>query len=185
MLRIKPRHAHADAAARFVAGLGIDELLVMRVVHPKRDERCLLALSTAVNEDLHHIAAIQHELAERIRLLRVALLDPSVVLRDWQHLTRPHRHHAKSRLQEMGIHQPRDLIHRGFEHFLAERFAGLVERADAGGDVRRVVAVENAKGCLARSICCDERRGGKCVEEVAAVHGSDAFQPIFNCVASC
>jgi hypothetical protein len=69
MLRVKLRHAHADAAARFVAGLRIDELLVMRVVHAQRDEGRLSLGAAAVDEDLHHIAAIQHELAEGVRLL--------------------------------------------------------------------------------------------------------------------
>jgi hypothetical protein len=105
MLRVKLRHAHADAAARFVAGLRIDELLVMRVVHAQRDERRLSLGAAAVDEDLHHIAAIQHELAEGVRLLRVALFDPRIVFRQRQHLARPHRHHAKSRLEKMGVHQ--------------------------------------------------------------------------------
>ena len=58
---IEARHAHADAAARFVAGFGIDEFLVVRVVEAKRNERRLPAQPAAVDEDLHHIAAVQHE----------------------------------------------------------------------------------------------------------------------------
>ena len=151
MLGIEAGDAHTDATARFVAGLRIDELLVMRVVHPHRDEGGLMAQTAALDEHFHHIAAIEHELAERVRLLPVALLDPCIVLIERQHLARPHRHHTKTGLQEVRIHAcASQFINRGLQHLLPKRLPLRVEGADAGGDVGDVVAVEQTKWSLAQ-----------------------------------
>ena len=104
MLGIPACDAHADAAARFVAGLGIDELFVMRVVHAQRDEGCLTFGTTALDEALHDVAAVEHELAKRIRLLPVALFDPREVLLQIDPTAWPHRYHTKTRLQKVRIH---------------------------------------------------------------------------------
>ena len=114
MLSIPSRHAHPNAAARFVPRLRISEFFVVRVVHPKRKERRLPSQSATINKDLDHISTVQDELAKRVWLLPIALFDPRIMLRQRQHLTWPHWHHAKARLQKMRVHETAHLIHGRF-----------------------------------------------------------------------
>jgi hypothetical protein len=123
MLSIKSRHAHADARPGLVTGLGIRELFVMRIIHPDRDECGLMAMTTAIDEDLNYISSIQYEPSKRIRLLTVTLMDPCIVFVERQNFARPHRHHAQTRLKKMGIDEARHFIHGGIEHFLPKGFA--------------------------------------------------------------
>ena len=172
MIGIEARHAHADATAWFVVRFGIDELLVMRVVHAEGDEGGLALCSTTIDEDFHDVTAVEHELTERIRLLLIALFDPCVVLLQVDHLARPHRHHAESGLEEMSVHKTGDLIDRGFDHFFSEGFTRSVEGTHARGDVGRVVAVEHAERCLGARFHSQQGCGGEGVEEMAALHES-------------
>ena len=83
------------------------------------------------------------------------LFEPPVVRVSGGDLALPPGHATPAGLEHVHVAVAHRFVHAGAKLVFREGFSSLVEGAGVGGNVRRVVAEENTKGCLAcrRGLC--------------------------------